>query len=125
MPTSIAIAVVEHENRFLIGQRPAGVALAGLWEFPGGKIESGETAEAAAVRECLEETGIAVEALFQYRVQIEQYDHGQVELHFIACAPLDDGRPNPAAGFRWVSRADLANYEFPSGNRGLLQQLLA
>jgi len=125
MPTAIAIAVVEHENSFLIGQRPAGVALSGLWEFPGGKIEPGETAEVAAVRECLEETGLAVEALFQYPVQVEEYEHGQVELHFVACAPLGDERLDPAAGFRWVSRADLIGYQFPSGNRRLLQLLLA
>ena len=56
--TSIAVAVVEHEGRVLIGQRPPGTALAGYWEFPGGKIGAGERAEEAARRECLEETGL-------------------------------------------------------------------
>ena len=62
MPTPIAIAVVEHEGRFLIGQRPEGVSLAGLWEFPGGKIEAGETPERALVRELSEELAIRVES---------------------------------------------------------------
>ena len=125
MPTPIAIAVVEHENQFLIGQRPPGVPLAGLWEFPGGKIEPGESPEAAAARECLEETGLEVEALFRYPAHVEDYDHGQVELQFIACRPLEAPPPNPSPPFRWVARAELPRYEFPSGNRRLLQLLLS
>ena len=53
-PVEIAIAVVEHEGRFLIGLRPPGAPLAGLWEFAGGKLEPGETPQMAAARECLE-----------------------------------------------------------------------
>jgi 8-oxo-dGTP diphosphatase len=123
MPTPIAIAVVEHEGRFLIGQRPEGVPLAGLWEFPGGKIEPGETPEAAAVRECLEETGLQVQPLFRYPVHTEQYDHGGVELHFIACRPLNEQAGCPKSPFRWVAQSELKQYEFPSGNRGLLKLL--
>jgi 8-oxo-dGTP diphosphatase len=124
MPTPIAIAVVEHQNQFLIGERPPGVPLAGLWEFPGGKIEPGESPESAAARECLEETGVAVEALFRYPALVEEYEHGQVELHFIACRPLVTPLRDPTPPFRWVARADLARYEFPRGNRRLLQLLL-
>jgi len=119
---SIAIAVVEHEGRFLIGQRPPGVALAGLWEFPGGKVEPGETPEMAAVRECLEETGLAVDVIGAYPVHDHQYDHGAVRLHFFRCRPTD--RPSaPAAPFRWVKREALADYAFPPGNAALLAQL--
>jgi len=124
MPTPIAIAVVEHQDQFLIGQRPVGVPLASLWEFPGGKIEPGESPESAAARECLEEAGVAVETLCRYPVHVEDYDHGQVELHFIACRPLDATPRKPTFPFRWVARAELAQYEFPSGNRRLLQLLL-
>jgi mutator protein MutT len=124
MPTSIAIAVVEQEDQFLIGQRPAGVPLAGLWEFPGGKIEPGETAEAAAVRECLEETGVMVEALFRYPAHVENYEHGQVELQFIACRPVRTPPPVPLPAFRWVDRAELGCCQFPSGNRRILALLL-
>jgi len=125
MPTPIAIAVVEHQNQFLIGQRPTGVPLAGLWEFPGGKIEPGESPEAAAARECLEETGLEVEVLFRYPAHIEDYAHAQVELHFIACRPVRSPPPDPTPPFRWVTRVDLARHEFPTGNRRLLQLLLS
>ena len=123
MPTAIAIAVLEHEGQFLIGQRPDGVPLASMWEFPGGKIEPGETPEAAAVRECLEETGLAVEAKFRYPRHIQEYDHGSVELHFVACGLSASCNPLPSCRFRWVSRSDLAQYEFPAGNRHLLKKL--
>jgi len=123
MPTSIAIAVVEHESRFLIGQRPQGVSLAGLWEFPGGKIEPGETAELAAVRECLEETGISVEPLFRYPTHVQDYDHDQVVLHFIACRPIAGATTSSKPPFFWAERAKLPVYDFPAGNRELLRIL--
>ena len=122
MPTPIAIAIVEHEGRFLIGQRPEGVALAGLWEFPGGKIEPGETPEAAAVRECEEEAGIIVSPLFRYPEQVQQYEHGEVRLFFIS-AKVANAAVAPRQPFRWVRRDDLPNYQFPAGNRSLLALL--
>jgi mutator protein MutT len=62
-PIAVAIAVLEHNGKFLVGVRPPGVPLAGLAEFPGGKIDLGETPEAAAIRECREETGLASKSL--------------------------------------------------------------
>lgn len=123
MPTPIAIAVVEQEGRFLIGQRPVGSALAGMWEFPGGKIEPGESPEAAAVRECREETGLQVEPLRRYPTAEHDYEHDQVQLHFIACQVIE---PLPALGgtYRWVPRQELGQYDFPAGNCELLELLL-
>jgi len=123
MPTPIAIAVVEHERSFLIGQRPAGLALAGLWEFPGGKIEPGESPEAAAVRECLEETRLSVKALFRYPDRVQHYEHDRVELFFIACCLSPATQPPPREPFRWVPRDELQRYEFPAGNADLLELL--
>src|SRR5262245_43646785 len=125
MPTRIAIAVVEQEGRFLIGQRPVGVPLAGLWEFPGGKIEPGETAEQAAARECLEEAGLVVQPTFRYPAAAHEYAHGTVELEFIACTISRDESGVPQPPFRWVERQSLAAYEFPAANRELIRQLLA
>jgi 8-oxo-dGTP diphosphatase len=124
MPTPIAIAVVEHEGCFLVGQRPEGVALAGLWEFPGGKVEPGETPESAAVRECCEETGLTVEPLLRFPEHVHQYGHDRVELYFIACR-LAPARPViPNQPFRWVPRRELEQYEFPAGNAALLKLLI-
>jgi len=123
MPTPIAIAVVEQNNHFLIGQRPPGVALAGYWEFPGGKIEPGESPTQAAARECLEETGIQVEVTSCYLTHTETYDHAAVELHFLACHPHTDSAP-PKPPYRWIPRERLPDYRFPAGNRLLLAHLL-
>ena len=92
MPDSrklIAIAVVEHDAKFLVGQRPPGVPLAGLAEFPGGKVQPGETPEKAAIRECLEETGLTVRIVERYATVRHDYAHDRVELYFFRCTPLD------------------------------------
>jgi mutator protein MutT len=123
-PVNIAIAVVEHAGRFLVGRRGPGVPLAGLWEFPGGKVEPGESPEQAACRECLEETGVRVTAGGRYPEHVHRYDHGRVRLCFVACAPLDP-QASPRPPFTWIERARLAELEFPAGNRRLLAQLLA
>ncbi|HEY2414080.1 MAG TPA: (deoxy)nucleoside triphosphate pyrophosphohydrolase [Pirellulaceae bacterium] len=124
MSIKVAIAVVEQNGCFLIGQRPEGVPLAALWEFPGGKILPGETAEAAAVRECLEETGVRVENVLHLSSVSHAYEHGTVALDFIACRPVEDEQATPRLPFRWVPRGELGKYEFPAANRQILNQLL-
>ena len=121
-PTRIAIAVVEHHGRYLIGRRPVGVPLAGYWEFPGGKVQAGETAEQAAARECLEETGLEVAVGEPYPAVVHQYAHGKVALEFLACRPLEPEQV-PHSPFRWVLAADLGEYQFPEANGGLVAYL--
>lgn len=120
----IAIAVVEHQGQFLIGQRPAGVALGGLWEFPGGKVEPSESPANAAVRECLEEAGVLVQAGDEYPRREHDYTHAAVHLHFFRCRLLSVEQ-HPKWPFRWVPRAELALYEFPAGNAELLALIAA
>ena len=117
-----AVALVDADGRVLISKRPEGKQLGGLWEFPGGKVESAESAAEAAVRECREETGLAVEVVSEYRVDEHDYAHDRVELHFFACRPLDPAA-EPRSPFCWVARADLPKHEFPEGNRRLLALL--
>jgi mutator protein MutT len=118
----IAIAVVEQGDRFLVGQRPAGVPLAGLWEFPGGKVEADETIEQAAARECLEETGLEVIVGTEYPTVHHEYAHGRVELHFFHCRPRE-GSQAIQPPYRWVERAKLTELEFPAANAELLRRL--
>lgn len=119
----IAVAVVEHNDRFLVGIRDSGDSLAGYHEFPGGKIELGETIQEAAVRECLEETGIKVVPVGLYSQTIHHYDHASVELNFIACSV--EHSADPQHGFVWMNREDLDNCRFPEGNNQLLRELEA
>jgi mutator protein MutT len=120
----IAVAVVEHEGRYLIGQRPAATKLAGYWEFPGGKIEPGESAAQAAMRECQEETGLAIRIIGQHSVVEHSYEHGELRLHFLRATCHGPMAPLPAR-FRWVSADQLSDYTFPAANAALLLELSA
>jgi 8-oxo-dGTP diphosphatase len=123
MPRRIAVAVVEHAGRYLIGRRPAGVPLAGFWEFPGGKVQPGETPQQAAQRECREETGLAVQVLLPCEQVVYEYDHGRLLIDFFACT-LEAGDLTPRPPFCWVPAAELAQYPFPPANAGLVERLI-
>ena len=121
--THIGIAVVEQEGRFLGGERTGDSPLAGFNEFPGGKVQAGEQPAVAAVRECLEETGLAVTVRGDYPDCRHQYDHGLLQLHFFDCTPVDPAQ-QPQAPFRWVDRDQLASLSFPPANRELVTLLV-
>jgi mutator protein MutT len=122
---AVAVAVVEWDGRFLVGQRPADVPLGGAWEFPGGKIREGETPEEAAVRECLEETGVSVNVSRRLVETSHDYPHGRVVLHFLACRLCSEQPPLPIAPFVWVAREALRHLDFPAGNQRVLELLRA
>ncbi|MEW5826119.1 MAG: A/G-specific adenine glycosylase, partial [Candidatus Bipolaricaulota bacterium] len=113
------------EARLLIAQRAAGDMLGGLWEFPGGTVEPGESREAALARELREELGVAVavEALFQ--TLEHAYTHFRMTLHVYSCRHAGGApRPLDCADFAWVLPADLADYALSTADRRVADQLL-
>lgn len=82
-PVDVAVGVLfDSADRFLLTSRPEGKVYAGYWEFPGGKIEAGESVEQALRRELHEELGITIDAAAAWRTEIVDYPHARVRLHF-------------------------------------------
>lgn len=79
----VAVGVlIDAQGRFLLTSRPEGKVYAGYWEFPGGKLEDGETVEQALRRELQEEVGIDIASALPWRVELVDYPHARVRLHF-------------------------------------------
>ena len=87
-PVDVAVGVLierdvaGREGSFLLTSRPAGKVYAGYWEFPGGKLEAGESVEQALRRELHEELGITIGAVHEWRIELMDYPHARVRLHF-------------------------------------------
>jgi 8-oxo-dGTP diphosphatase len=83
MPVDVAVGVlIDAQGRFLLTSRPVGKVYAGHWEFPGGKVEPGETVEQALRRELHEELGITIGPVEPWQVELMDYPHARVRLHF-------------------------------------------
>ena len=123
MVTRIGIAVVELNNRFLVGVRSDDSTLAGYDEFPGGKCHSDESPRDCAMRECKEESGIQVTAVRELLNCQHTYDHGEVDLHFWLCQPADE-TSIAENGFQWIERSDLPSCRFPEANQPLIDALI-
>lgn len=122
----VAAGLVFRAGRLLITRRPAGTHLAGLWEFPGGKREAGETWEACLVRELQEELGVQVGVERLFEEVFHDYPGKRVHLRFFVCH-LIAGEPAPlgCAAVTWVDAAGLARHEFPPADARLLSRLPA
>ena len=95
MPVDVVAAVIERpDGSFLLAQRPAGKVYAGWWEFPGGKVEAGETAERALSRELHEELGIDVRTAYPWITRMHAYEHATVRLNFFRVVDWE-GEPHP------------------------------
>ena len=82
-PVDVAVGVlIDADGRFLLTSRPAGKVYAGYWEFPGGKLEAGESVAAALQRELQEELGITIGRAVPWQVELMDYPHARVRLHF-------------------------------------------
>ena len=118
------IAVVEHRGRYLVGFRSEAGPLGGCAEFPGGKCRPGETSGLCARRECLEETGLEVQAVDLLMHRTFTYLHGTFELNFWLCHPAPRAEvADNHKGFRWVPAAELRSLNFPEANQPLLDVL--
>src|SRR4051812_28949159 len=112
----VAAALIDPEGRVLIAQRPQGKAMAGLWEFPGGKVDVKETPETALIRELDEELGIAVKApcLAPFTFASHSYDEFHLLMPLYLCRRWD-GIPQARehAALKWVRPRDLRSEDYP------------
>jgi 8-oxo-dGTP diphosphatase len=121
-----AVALVDADGRILLAQRPPGKALAGLWEFPGGKVKPGETPETALIRELAEELGIDVAAscLAPFTFASYSYPEFHLLMPLYVCRKWS-GIPTAREGQRlaWVRPAWLGDYPMPPADPPLVAML--
>ena len=121
-----AAALVDRDNRVLITQRPAGKSMAGLWEFPGGKVSDGETPEAALVRELREELQIEVcePCLAPFTFASHNYEAFHLLMPLYLCRTWE-GQITPAEGqgVKWVRASRLGDYPMPPADLPLIPML--
>lgn len=122
----VSAGLIFRSGKLLITQRHADAHLGGLWEFPGGKREPGETFEQCLVRELCEELGVEVVVGELFETVTHAYPERTVLLKFFLCR-LPQGEPQAidCAAIKWVDRMELSTHDFPAADAGLLQQLQA
>ena len=121
-----AVALVDIDNRVLIAQRPEGKTMAGLWEFPGGKVHDGETPEAALIRELKEELDIDVteSCLGAFTFASHAYGDFHLLMPLYLCRKWEGTlRPLEGQALKWVKPVKLADYPMPPADRPLVAML--
>lgn len=122
----VAVALVDIDGRVLIAQRPKGKSMAGLWEFPGGKVEEGEQLEAALIRELEEELGIDVSenCLAPFTFASHSYDDFHLLMPLYVCR-VWEGTETPKEGqvLKWVRPLQLKEYPMPPADVPLVAML--
>jgi 8-oxo-dGTP diphosphatase len=122
----VVAAILWRDGRFLAVKRPEGKPMAGYWEFPGGKVESGESLEQALVRELDEELGLAVTGGSRFAQKRHAYEHAKVRLHFMQ---VESWRGEPRAlegqALAWVGPAEAAEMLFLPADAEVLAELAA
>ncbi|WEF23806.1 (deoxy)nucleoside triphosphate pyrophosphohydrolase [Paracoccus sp. S3-43] len=121
-----AVALIDTDGRVLLAQRPEGKSMAGLWEFPGGKVEPGETPEAALIRELHEELGIDTwtSCLAPLTFASHGYDDFHLLMPVFACRRWSGiVRPQEGQQLAWVRAGDLRDYPMPPADVPLIPML--
>ena len=119
----VVAAVIERDGKILITRRPVGAHLGGLWEFPGGKPEPGESFEDALRREIHEELGTDASVGEPIETIEWQYPDKLVRLAFFRCRVRGEPRPLEGQEMAWVAPPDLTRYEFPAADASLIERL--
>ena len=123
----VAVALVDADNRVLVSKRPEGKSLAGLWEFPGGKVEAGERPEQALIRELDEELGIVVgeRCLMPLTFASHAYPDKHLLMPLYVCRRWS-GIPQPREeqALRWVRARELRELAMPPADAPLIQPLV-
>jgi 8-oxo-dGTP diphosphatase len=118
-----AVALIDRDGRVLLAQRPEGKSMAGLWEFPGGKVEVGETPEAALIRELEEELGINTwkSCLAPLTFASHAYEDFHLLMPLFICRKWE-GMPQPRENqtLKWVRKQELRSYDMPAADVPLI-----
>ena len=117
--------IFDDKNRILIGQRPEGKALAGLWEFPGGKQEAGETIEQCIMREIKEELNVSCDVGDFLLSVSKEYEHGDFKLmvYVAKIKDMENLQAKVHQQLHWVYSKDMAKYEFPAADAEVIKFL--
>jgi A/G-specific adenine glycosylase len=121
---TVTAAVLRRDGKILLAKRPSKGLLGGMWEFPGSKVEKGESLEACLAREIREELGAEIQVGETFGVYRHAYTHFRITLHAFLCE-LTDGEPKlvEAAGLAWVAPADLGKYPMGKVDRLIAERL--
>ena len=123
----VAAALVDADDRVLIAQRPAGKALAGLWEFPGGKLDPDERPEDALIRELREELGIVVKpaCLAPLTFASHAYEDFHLLMPLYVCRRWEGfAQPLEGQALKWVRAKELRDYPMPPADAPLIPHLI-
>lgn len=120
-----ACALLDADNRILLSRRPEGKSLAGLWEFPGGKVEEGERDEDALQREVRHRLGVTIRCGELINFVSHPYEHYTVDLHLYSCTLEDEVLEARAVNaFAWVASEDFDQYPFTPADETTMSKLL-
>lgn len=121
----VTAAIIEKDDRILIAQREGGSHMEYKWEFPGGKLEPGETPEECIVREIKEELDMKIEVLDIYKVVQFKYMEKDILLLAYKCRLLEgEGKTIECNDFRWVKRDELNNFDFVPADVAIVEKIL-
>jgi 8-oxo-dGTP diphosphatase len=121
-----ACALIDADGKVLLAERPEGKSMAGLWEFPGGKVETGERPELALIRELSEELGISVkeDCLAPFAFASHDYGHFHLLMPLFICRRWEGiAQPRENQRLAWVRPREMSNYAVPPADLPLIAQL--